>query len=285
LVAVAGINNWGQVAVNSGAPGGVVSSRAFVWDHGRSTPLEALDAGGTSVADSINDWGQVVGRSTSQGQTLATLWTAHRPVLLPGAAATASVINNRGQIAGRRRSQCLFWRTPTSEPIVIADLGGVYCEPFGINDWGEVVGLTDAPNRASQAFVWREGSLQVVDAPASAGAGASTGLFDINNQGVAVGFFTTDAGIRFMTWTRGTGARALGPDISGIATSVNDWSWATGVSGDAPNTLFLFDANGTTVRQGSFPFSVNSSQLYLNNLFQIAWNTLDLEAYTCQLSH
>ncbi|MDB4975639.1 MAG: hypothetical protein JWN48_3980 [Myxococcaceae bacterium] len=286
VVGVGGINNLGQVAANSGAPGGVVSAKAFVWDHGRSIPLEPLVAGGSSVAESINDWGQVVGRSTSQGQDVATLWTAHRPAPLPGAAmATGSVINNRGQIAGRRHSFCLFWRTPSSEPIVIADLGGVLCQPTGINDLGEVVGFTDIPNRGSQAFVWNEQSFQIVEAPASIGAGASTELLDINDQGVAVGFVSSDRGNLFMTWSRAAGARVVGTGLTGLATSVNDWSWATGVSGDAPSTLFLIDANGTAVRQSSFPFAVNATELYLNNRFQIAWNTFGATAYTCQLGH
>lgn len=283
IVGVGDINNWGQVAATSGAPGGVVNSIAFVWHHGRTTELKPLEAGGSSVAESLNDLGQVVGRSSIGMQQVATLWTGGVAALLPGRAGTASRINNRGQIAGRDGSFCLFWRTPASEPLVIADVGGDSCEPNGINDWGVVVGATRTADGLERAFVWSEhAGVQFVDAPSSVGNNAFVSLNAINSQGLAVGYALNGVGRRLLAWTRSEGSRVVRPDLDGLAADINNWGWAAGLGGDAANNLTLFDVSGARGHTYSIP-AVNGDELYLNDLFQIAWNALDGTAYTCQL--
>jgi len=112
-----GINNSGQVVGwSSVATGG---DQAFLWDKGTMTDLGTLPGEGDSVANSINDLGQVVGTASNgggiggggggQAADHAFLYengvmTDLNSLLPPGASGwvlnTATAIDNQSQIAG-----------------------------------------------------------------------------------------------------------------------------------------------------------------------------------------
>jgi probable HAF family extracellular repeat protein/parallel beta-helix repeat protein len=101
-----GINHLGQVAGFSNISGSS-TSHAFLYTGGRMTDLGTL--GGDSIAEGINDAGQVVGYSyVNSSQTHAFLYTGGRMRdlndLLPSGSGWelvyASAINNHGQVVG-----------------------------------------------------------------------------------------------------------------------------------------------------------------------------------------
>jgi probable HAF family extracellular repeat protein len=81
---------------------------AVLWDDGVVTDLGRLPGGDFSVANGINDPGQVVGLSSAAagGQPHAFLWEKGAMLdlgVFPGdSGSSAAGINNRGQVVGWR---------------------------------------------------------------------------------------------------------------------------------------------------------------------------------------
>ena len=101
----------------------------------------------------INESGVIAGwYGTPYGGSYACYWDS-AGVHTIGAVGTAAYgINNKNQISLDNGE---IW-----DPILglrsIGSLGGGYCEPFDINDNGQVVGYSHTLSSDSHAFIWND---------------------------------------------------------------------------------------------------------------------------------
>ncbi|MCC6528510.1 MAG: hypothetical protein IT373_38040 [Polyangiaceae bacterium] len=161
------MNARGQVAGHAYTPDG---QRAFLWTDGTSTDLGTL--GGTeSVAQALNDAGQVVGWSRlASGDYHAFLWDDGVMLdlgTLGGASSTAADVNAHGQVVGMASVaddtafHAFLW-----EDGEMVDLGaplGLSSAAMAIDDAGVVVGRSrEAPPRGDHVLLWRNGEVEVL---------------------------------------------------------------------------------------------------------------------------
>ena len=176
--------------------------RGFLRDgRGRFTTIQIPGARQVQALG-INDRGQVVGDYlAADGTTHGYLRDHGRIITVDGpagaAGATVSDINDHGQMVG-------LYYDPAGEFHAFSLRGGRYTSidapgvtytlPFGVNNRGQIAGLTAAAlplTAASDAhgFVLRDGAggpLTPVDVP---GAVFGTAVFDISNAGAVVGVY------------------------------------------------------------------------------------------------
>jgi len=194
--------------------------------------------GGTlSQARGINNFGQIVGYSTSNTNTTfhATLWNGITAVSLderPDFRSFALGINDSGQIVGRIESSAVVWHATQS--VILNGLGGTPTAAVAINKNGQIVGNGNAPSGQTHALLWDSGDiidLGVNNTPVSNASG-------INSAGKIVGWSWGSGG----PWSRAT----LWDGISMIqfgelktqATGINDAGTVVGYSyGDGNNSL------------------------------------------------
>jgi hypothetical protein len=201
------INDRGQIAGSyrpsaGGACSHTVPLRGFLRDErGRFTPIQISGARQVQALG-INARGQIVGDYLAADGTTHGYLRDHGRIIIvdgPAGAAGATVfdINDHGQMvglyygsAGEFHAFSLRGGRYTS----IDAPGVTYTLPFGVNNRGQIVGLTAAAlplTAASDAhgFVLRDGAggpLTPVDVP---GAVFGTAVFDINNAGAVVGVY------------------------------------------------------------------------------------------------
>ncbi|WP_442485613.1 hypothetical protein [Aeoliella sp. SH292] len=159
------INEAGTVVGYSETPNG---RRAFVW-----TPTDGMQAlGGIeggyqfSVANAINDLGQIVGQVRSDGD-YAYLWNSPNDARDlgtlhpegPGYGSKALDINNRGQVVGESAyslgSRAFIWSEATGMQS-LGTLGPINTDnqARGINELGHVVGFASTNFTNDHAFYW-----------------------------------------------------------------------------------------------------------------------------------
>jgi probable HAF family extracellular repeat protein len=142
------INERGQIV-------GTSRGKAVIWQSGKVQALAAL-GNGVSIAQGINESGQVVGYVTLEGiQTRAVLW-------------------ENGQVRD------------------LGTLGGSFSQAAGINERGQIVGSSETPDGSVHAFLWKSGSMQ--DLGVLEGD-LSTIAYSINNAGIIVGQGVQQSGV------------------------------------------------------------------------------------------
>ena len=170
------INGAGQVAVAIVWGEGLdYRESAAVWNGAGAPTLLAGAAGGSSVANDINDQGQVAGTAFGTGATSthAVVWNAgvltDLGVLdpsLPGNFSEAYAINELGQVVGRSFSdseqhyRATLWEsgsvidlTSFLDPTLV-QAGWRLTEAFDINENGEIVGTAlNLDNGQEHAFL------------------------------------------------------------------------------------------------------------------------------------
>jgi probable HAF family extracellular repeat protein len=177
-----GINERGQIIGNSyinSATSTVcgLTTGGFLWESGKMLNLGSLGGSCTQVS-AINDRGQVVGGSFLAGDQVVHpfLWERGRLVDLRtsgGNFGAAEFINEAGDVAGWQTvagNDGIFHATLWSRGRII-DLGapgpGQCSQPFGINAYRQVVGITSSDcnfgdELGLRAFLWQPG-LPMVD--------------------------------------------------------------------------------------------------------------------------
>jgi len=158
--------------------------RAVLWRHGQIRDLGTLPGGYQSIANAVNNRGQVIGIGTNDTpdplallgaptQTRAFLWqngVMQDLGTLGGPDAIANLINDQGEITGPSflpidpatgfpaAVHPFFWKN--GRMIDIGSLGGTDSEPKAMNERGEVVGYSTLPGDSTQhPFLWKKGKL------------------------------------------------------------------------------------------------------------------------------
>ena len=154
------------------------------------TDLGSLGGSGSS-ASGINKFGQVAGTSrTSTGAQRPFLW--QNGVMkdlgtLGGAGSfhSASAINDAGQVVGTSNSHAFLYRRGMMQDL--GTLGGTYSEGHGINNSGQVVGLSYPTSGPVHAFLWENDVMKDLGT-----LGGNLGVAQsINNSGQVVGTSST----------------------------------------------------------------------------------------------
>jgi probable HAF family extracellular repeat protein len=187
-----GINNAGHVAGWSAInPDGVY--HAFRWSYNAGGWWDWFDLGNISgnpdeisIANAINNRGQVVGGSGAAGSRRAFRTQPYSPInpltdalpYLPGGTtAEAFAVNDRGQVVGSSNTRVgtttltrpALWQDNTV--INLGSLGGNVARAFGINNLGHVVGHSYLSDNASlRAFLWVNGVMTDLNTLLPAGA-------------------------------------------------------------------------------------------------------------------
>lgn len=172
--------NASGVVVGQSSPGptGGDGARAVVWNG--TSPVDLGTLGGQqSLAQGINDAGQVVGWSLlSDGSVRATLWANGSSVNLGSAAnfSYATAINNKGQIVGAstgpNNARAVLWDQGEMRNLGTGTLGVGDSVAYDINEHGVAVGEYTLQPSGTRGFLWYLGEvydLTTLVHPSSAG--------------------------------------------------------------------------------------------------------------------
>jgi uncharacterized membrane protein len=200
---------------------------ATEWSGGSVINLGSLPGGtGNSYPFSVNDAGQVVGRSYVGGHYYATEWSSGSVIDLGGKDSFAFSINDAGQVVGQSSSG---YATEWSGGSVI-NLGGLPgsmgSSASSINDAGQVVG--ESLGGGYRATEWSGGS--VINLGGLPGSTYSF-AFSINDAGQVVG--ESLIGVEYATEWSGGSVINLGDlpgGYSSEATAINNAGQVVGVS-------------------------------------------------------
>ncbi|RPJ12745.1 MAG: DUF3466 family protein [Deltaproteobacteria bacterium] len=242
------------VGEGSNLQGGAIRQRgAMLWEASRGEVfLGALEAGGGSVAEAVNDHGQVVGYArVKRGDSWvkhAFLWESGVMIDLGApeeADSNAVAINASGQVTGTIRFfqqkhpqfSAFIWSHETGMTI-LGTLGGVSSAAHDINDAGDVVGASMTIQGYWHPFLLRPGG-NMIDLGTLGGRDASAE--DINNAGQVVGWSELKRGDtktrRAFLWEKGKmidlselpEVKAAGWITLREATAINDHGQIVGV--------------------------------------------------------
>jgi probable HAF family extracellular repeat protein len=209
--------------------------------------------GGSSVAQSINDAGQIAGNSqTASNEQHVFVWAnGSMQDLGPG---YASAINSLGAVTGYINSRAVVWTPRTSggynPPSDLGTLGGSTSEGRAINDQGQVTGESTTLSGASHAFLRTGGVMTDIQTI----AGGNSFPWGMNNSGHVVGQWNGTPNQSFL-WTPATGMQLL-PTLGGsrgVALDVNDNEQVVGWSEPAPgqqDEAYIYE-NGVIRRMGT----------------------------------
>jgi probable HAF family extracellular repeat protein len=233
-------------------------ARAVLWSRGKIVDLGTL-GGYESLAGEMNARGQVTGVAANTipdqysffgwGTQMRTfIWEKatgmHDIGTLGGPDALGGSINNRGQIAGGSYTNSTPNQStglPTVDPFLwyqnkmkdLGTLGGVFGAVWGLNESGEVSGMSDlAGDQTYHPFLWRHGRL--IDL-GTLGGDYGNGAW-LNNAGQVAGYAFTKGNNAYhaFRWSRGV-MKDLGTvdgDQCSNANGINARGDVVGASGD-----------------------------------------------------
>jgi probable HAF family extracellular repeat protein len=163
MAAATGINNLGQVVGSFGPDH--VSQHAFVWSAGQGlTDLGTL-GGPVAQAVAINDGGEVVGVSFVAGSNAlhGFRWTATTGMVDLGPSEELDIyvwdVSNRGEIVGTTlpgfsANYRGFSYQRSGRLIRLPGIAGGFTTAYGVNDCGQVVGVTTTEAGGDHATLW-----------------------------------------------------------------------------------------------------------------------------------
>jgi probable HAF family extracellular repeat protein len=268
------INNLGQVTGAASDASGAMQQ--VIWTDGTIITAPAWTSWTTPEA--INDSRQVVGTvNLGRGFAEGILWDASGQAFVlppvPGGLVEwirAHDINASGVIVGRSSDasqvpHCVLWQGTT----LIRDLGfigsGNFCEAYGINDLGDIVGNANTVSGGqSRGFLWRNGSFTQL-------VGVASAAVDINNSGLIAG---TNGGIA-VVWRNGmieTLPALAGGTTYNFVTDLNNNGDVVGY-GQSPSGVHwdtpILWRGGTAIDLGRFPGGTFARAYGMNDNGQI----------------
>lgn len=200
-----GVNDAGQVVGYSQTSSGY--NHAFLWENGAMQDLGTFPGGIVSMANAINNSGQVAGHSSygaSGGYELhAFRWSGGMTDLgtLGGDASWGYGINESGHVVGQsmiapypdNTGHAFLWSGGMQD---LGTGGWIHSRAMGMNDNGDVVGLlgNDDGTNTYHAFLW-SGGIQDLGGPQKM-------ALDINNAGLIVGE-SGQGGLQAILWENG----------------------------------------------------------------------------------
>ena len=201
----------------------VLQFHAVIWEAGgQMRELLPLPGDSTSAATAINDRGQVVGISGKCGVAVGDVSAAHAVIwedAVPtriddfGGHAwnTPTAINNDGVVVGfslpadkdgTQFYRAFVWTREGGTKMLNQIAGDVRSAAFGINDDGQIVGLSRTAGAMLRAVIWENGDATIKNLNDFVDPGSPYLLIagDINNSGRIAGF--TGDGFAFLTTPR-----------------------------------------------------------------------------------
>ena len=197
----------------------ILQFRAVIWEpNGTMRELPPLAGDSTSAATAINDKGQVVGISGACGVAVGDVSAAHAVIWENGVPTrigdfgghtwnTPTAINNAGVVVGfslpadkegTRFYRAFVWTKSTGTKMLDQIAGDVRSAAFGINDDGQIVGLSRTPAALRRAVLWENLNATVKNLNDFVAVGSPYLLIagDVNNDGAIAGF--TGDGFAFL---------------------------------------------------------------------------------------
>ncbi|MFB2980330.1 PEP-CTERM sorting domain-containing protein [Microseira sp. BLCC-F43] len=195
------INNLGQMLGNTYTYfSGYGQNRAFVWEKGSDMinlgTLGSYYGYSYTYGTAINDYGQVVGYSSTTDGDRAFLWEKSGGMTnlgtLGGNFSAAYAINNLGQVVGQSniangQNHAFLWEK-SSGMTDLGTLGDNGINPIDINNLGQVIGYSYITSGQNRPFFWEKSSgISDLNDLVSAPGWTLNSVVDINNAGQIVG--------------------------------------------------------------------------------------------------
>lgn len=186
----------------------VLQFRAVVWTAGGEVQeLLPLPGDTNSAATAINDKGQVVGISGACGDAVGGISAAHAVLWENGVPMdlgtlgghqwnTPTAINNHGTVVGfsllagqdgTRNYEAFIWTRQGGMHSLGKPPGDIRSAAFGINDRGQIVGLSRGGPHVFRAILWEDGNMTDLNTRTVAGSPYLLYANDINDRGEFVG--------------------------------------------------------------------------------------------------
>ncbi len=276
------INNRGHIAGFSNLTNG--NQHAFLWNSTSGMrDLGTLPGENTSYAFGMNDSDEVVGVSLGQSGAFPFLWTRGIGMQsLSGLEGNggAYAINSSGQVVGFLSfpdgSQHAFLWSSTSGVQDLGTLGGSDAIAYGINDDGEVVGVSWlSDNTTFHAFLWTQTS-GMRDLGTLVGNIDSAAL-GINSLGQIVGYSDSSTEQVAVLWSKNHGMQSLGTGSGGVAQAVNESGEVVGYLGVGPQNAFVWTKTRHLLNLGHL-LPPNSVANAINRAGQVAATDTSLGA-------
>jgi probable HAF family extracellular repeat protein len=275
---VSGLNASGAVAGYFQVP--AAGQRAFFWSNGSAIDLNTL-GGSMSVANGLNNFGQVIGYSSSVGDAEFHAFFAIGRTLfdlgtLGGAVSSAAAINDAGEVTGYSYVSPFgldyhaFVTDDAGLMIDLGTLGGSTSFGAAINGLGQIVGDSAiAGNSASHAFLHDGTTMRNLGTL----GGLSSSAYALNDSGQIVGessvageaathAFMSDGIVMRDLGTLG-GTYSGGYAINGAGQVIGD----SALAGDVDYHGFIY-SNGVLNDLGTLG-GRSSSAWAINNLGQV----------------